>query len=425
MKLVIPYHLSGMHADIPDSRLKAVLAPHGHEDVAGNRTEEEIVLDSLFSPIDSPGLAGLAAGKSRILIITSDHTRPMPSRVTMPLLLREARRLNPAAHIKILVATGFHRATTEAELRERFGDVIVDSEDISVHDASDDGGMVHKGVLPSGGALKVNRLVDWAELVIAEGFIEPHFFAGFSGGRKSILPGICSRDTVFYNHNAEFIAHPKSQSGVLEGNPIHRDMEYAAGAAGLSFILNVTLGHSKKITAAFAGNPVSAHLKGCEAVSARASVSAVKADIVVTSNGGYPLDQNIYQSVKSMTAAEACVNPGGVIVVASSCSDGHGGEDFYRYFAELGSPEEVARRIGLLPRGMTAPDQWQAQILARVLRKCRAVIIVSEHVEPRLVENMQMKHAKNISLAIEMADAILGSSPDIVVIPDGVGVIVK
>lgn len=423
MKINIPYYHGSIPVDIPDKRIKAVLAPKPHN--SGSKTEHEIVRRALGNPINSLPLSCLSAGKNNILIITSDHTRPVPSRITMALLLSEVRKGNPEAKIKILIATGFHRATTDEELIAKFGKEVFNAEDIIVHNAFDDTDMVSKGTLPSGGELKINRLVNWADLVVAEGFIEPHFFAGFSGGRKSVLPGICSNDTIMYNHNSRFIAHPCARTGVLDGNPLHVDMLYAAKAAGLAFILNVVINDEKKIVAAFAGHPETAHMKGCEFVRSHARVPVVKADIVVTSNGGYPLDQNVYQAVKGMTAAESCVNPGGLIIMASSCVDGHGGEGFYKWFSKYSSSEEITRRIHAIPSTETYSDQWEAQILARILTKCRQAVIVSRHTDPRLIEAMHMRHTATFEDALQIADELLGYQSDIIVIPNGVSLIIE
>lgn len=421
MKLSIPYYKSSTQIEVADSRIKAVLRPN--EEVKTGLTEQEIVKKALAHPIDCAPLSELAKGKKNILVITSDHTRPVPSRITMPILLSETRKLNPAANIKILIATGFHRATTTEEMENKLGNEIYKNEEIIVHDAFDSSNMVSKGTLPSGGELKINSLVDWADLIVAEGFIEPHFFAGFSGGRKSILPGICSKDTIMYNHNAIFIAHDRARIGVLKDNPIHKDMLYAAQEVGLDFILNVTLDEKKKITAAFAGNYKTAHEKGCEKVKRSASVKTVKAKLAVTSNGGYPLDQNVYQTVKGMTAAESCLEDGGVIIVVSSCCNGHGGEGFYNWFKQSNNPDEVLSKITSIPPEKTLPDQWEAQILARVLKKCSAAILVSQHADPQLIKDMHMKHASTFEQALSMADEILGSEEPMVIIPDGVGVI--
>ena len=423
MKLNIPYHRSHMNIELPDERIKAVLTPKQPEH--SGLSESEIVKNALANPIQSSLLSELAQGKSNILIITSDHTRPVPSRITMPLLLEETRRNNPDANIKILIATGFHRETTAEELEDKFGCDVYQNEEMIVHDAFDASAMVDKGTLPSGGKLMINKLVDWAELIVAEGFIEPHFFAGFSGGRKSILPGICSKDTIMYNHNAQFIAHKRARTGVLDGNPLHKDMLFAAQQVGLDFILNVTLDENKKIIGAFAGDSVKAHEQGCETVRKSASVKAQKAKIAITSNGGYPLDQNIYQTVKSMTAAESCLDPGGVLIIVSSCCDGHGGEGFYNWFKQSESPQEVSDKIASIPAEKTLPDQWEAQILARVLSKCKKAILVSSFVDSQLIKDFNMEHALAFEEALEKADALLGGEEQITVIPDGVGVIVE
>ena len=423
MKLNIPYQRAHMSIELPDERIKAVLSPK--EPQSSSLSETEIVKNALARPIDSSALSELAKDKSNILIITSDHTRPVPSRITMPLLLEEARKLNPSANIKILIATGFHRATSDEELEDKFGCDVFQNENIIVHDAFDASAMEDKGILPSGGTLKINKLVDWADLIVAEGFIEPHFFAGFSGGRKSILPGICSKDTIMYNHNAQFISHERARTGVLDGNPLHKDMLFAAKQVGLDFILNVTLDENKKIIGAFAGNYVTAHEQGCETVRKSASVKARKAKIVITSNGGYPLDQNVYQTVKGMTSAESCMETGGVMIVISSCCDGHGGEGFYNWFKESASPLQVSEKIASIPPQSTLPDQWEAQILARILNKCGKAILVSSHVDPQLVSDFYMEHALTFEEALKRADEFLGGSEKITVIPDGVGVIVE
>ena len=283
--------------------------------------------------------------------------------------------------------------------------------------------MVRLGTLPSGGELWLNKLVLWAELVVAEGFIEPHFFAGFSGGRKSVLPGIASRSTVLYNHNARFIASPRAAQGVLDENPIHLDMLYAAERAGLKFILNVLLDSQRKIVAAVAGDADLAHRKGCELCGRMARVARVDADIVITSNGGYPLDQNVYQAVKGMTAAEACVRPGGAIIMCAELSDGHGGDVFYRWLAERSGPEEVQKDIENVPAENTHMDQWEAQILARVLLKAECIFVTGEE-NCSTIERMHMRWAKTVEEALSIAEARLGPGATYAVIPDGVGVII-
>jgi lactate racemase len=425
MLIKLPYARRQISVDIEPDRLLAVLEPKPAvaADEPG-RSEADIVRQALAEPVASPQLAELARSARRVLLITSDHTRPVPSAITLPLLLEEIRRHNPDVQVRILVATGYHRLTRSDELAGKFGASLCRRENILVHDCRDRSHLVCKGTLPSGGALWVNDLVDWSDLIVAEGFIEPHFFAGFSGGRKSILPGIAAAETVLANHCAAFIASPQARTGNLEDNPIHRDMLFASQAVGLAFILNVALDADKKITRAFAGHPDLAHRQGCAWVGEHATVRRRQADIVITSNGGYPLDQNIYQAVKGMTAGEACVRDNGAIIIAAACEDGPGGDDFYHWLADARSPGVVTERIHAIASQDTRPDQWEAQILARILGKCQ-VILVTDRCDPQIVKAMHLSHAPDLAAALAMARGRLGDQAGIVVIPDGVSVIVS
>jgi len=417
----IPFGRGMFQLEMDESRLTGVLEP---EHAPAKTPEREIVLSALENPIGSAHLRELTKDKRRVLVLTSDHTRPMPSERTLPLLLEEIRAGAPDAEITILVATGVHRPTTDAELLEKFGAEIIARERIVVHRSGAEADMVRLGTLPSGGELWLNKLVLWAELVVAEGFIEPHFFAGFSGGRKSVLPGIASRSTVLYNHNARFIASPHAAQGVLDGNPLHHDMLYAAERAGLKFILNVLLDGERTIVGAVAGDKDLAHRAGCELCGRMSRVDRVEADIVITSNGGYPLDQNVYQAVKGMTAAEACVKPGGAIVMCAELSDGHGGDVFYRWLAERSGPAEVLRDIEGVPPESTHMDQWEAQILARVLLKAECIFVTGEENRP-MIERMHMRWARTVGEALAIAEQRLCPDATVAVIPDGVGVIVR
>jgi lactate racemase len=419
----LPYAREYQSGALPEASVKAVLEPRMITDEQSVQNETDWVRLALDEPIGSERLSERAQSAQRVLVITSDHTRPVPSCLTLPLLLGEIRQNNPDVSIKILVGTGFHRLTRPDEMIEKFGRSLVEKETFIIHDSQDKNHMVHKGTLPSGGALWLNDLVDWADLIVAEGFIEPHFFAGFSGGRKSVLPGIAAAETVLANHCSEFIASPWARTGILDQNPLHEDMLFASRAVKLAFILNVALDGEKRIIRAFAGHFDQAHRAGCDWVGARARVPRREADIVITSNGGYPLDQNIYQAVKGMTAGEACVRDGGVIIMVSACEDGHGGESFYRWFADAASPGEVTKKIMSIPRNKTLPDQWEAQILARIMEKC-TVILVTNRCDANLVRSMHLRQADTLEQAVTMAASIVKANPDFVVIPDGVSVIV-
>ncbi len=419
----IPYGRDHLVASIPDSKLEGVLeskAHHYHPEAG----EQELVLKALENPIASPKLRDLAKGKNKIVIIASDHTRPVPSKILAPIMLAEIRAGNPAADITFLIATGFHRPTTQDELIDKFGKDIVANEKIVVHNAFDPDSMINIGKLPSGGEIVINKLAVEADLLVSEGFIEPHFFAGFSGGRKSVLPGVVSKVTVLANHNAQFIAHENAKTGLLEGNPIHIDMLHAAKTAKLAFILNVVIDADKKIIKAFAGDLEKAHLAGTAFAGELAEVSAKPADIVITSNGGYPLDQNIYQAVKSMTAASATCKEGGVLIICAACNDGHGGDAFYRWFTEAADAQAVMDKIMKIAPEHTIADQWQAQILAKMLLR-HTVIMVADQCDPKLITDMKMKVAKTLPEAMAMAEAIAGADARYTVVPDGVSVIVQ
>lgn len=422
-RILLPYGRGQVPLEVEDGHLAGVLRSgiHGYRPPKG---AVELVRESIENPIGSPRLRELAAGKRKITVIASDHTRPVPSRVIMPLLLAEIRAGNPDAEVTILVATGLHRATTVDELAGKFGDEIMARERIVVHDCDDAANLVSLGRLPSGGDLIVNRLAVESDLLVSEGFIEPHFFAGFSGGRKSVLPGIASRATVMYNHNSGFIAHPRARTGMLDGNPIHEDMLFAARAAKLAFVVNVVIDAAHEPIFSVAGDCEAAHRAGCGFLSSKCQVEAVPADIAVSTNGGYPLDQNIYQSVKGMTAAEATVKPGGVIVMFASASDGHGGASFHRTFRDESDIERMMRTFLARRPEETIVDQWEAQILARILLKAR-VVFVSD-CDEQTVRDMHMIPARSAEEAMAMAKELVGR-PDytVAVVPDGVSVIVK
>lgn len=422
----LPFGKEKIKLELPEEQVAGVLVSHAHEYKAP-KSEAELVADALANPIGSPKLSDLAKGKKNCVIISSDHTRPVPSHVIMPQLLAELRKGNPDIDITILIATGMHRATTKEELIAKYGKEIAEHEKFVIHVSRNDEDMVSVGTLPSGGDCRINKVAANADLLISEGFIEPHFFAGMSGGRKSVLPGIASKVTVLANHCSEFINSPHARTGILQGNPIHEDMLYAAKAAKLAFICNVVIDADKKVIAAFAGDREKAHYAGADFEMKLAGVKPVPADIVITTNGGYPLDQNIYQSVKGMTAAEATCKEGGVIIDVSSCSDGHGGEDFYNNLKKAESIQKAMDEILARGRNETVFDQWEAQILMRMLLKF-TIIMVTEAPQ-QMVEDMHMKYAASVDDALAMAKEVLAkkgiTDPKITVIPDGVSVIVK
>jgi len=418
----IPYGKNFLEAYVAEERLEAVLESRAHH-YRPEATEADLVRQALENPIGSKRLRDLAKGCRKVVIIASDHTRPVPTKIMAPQMLAEIRNGSPDADITFLVATGFHRASTQEELLHKFGEEIMKNEKIVVHNCWEQEALVDVGKLPSGGALVINKLAMEADLLVSEGFIEPHLFAGFSGGRKSILPGIVSGVTVMSNHCAKFIAHEKARVGILDGNPIHTDMLYAAQQAKLAFILNAVIDADKRIIKVFAGDREQAHIAGCKFVSGLAKAEAKPADIVITSNGGYPLDQNIYQLVKGLSSAEATCKPNGVIIICAACNDGHGGDTFFKWFQDApGGARQIMDKIMKIPSESTIPDQWAAQIIARVLLK-HTVILVTDQCDHQIAETIGMKTAYTLEEALKTAGLIVGLQSKVTVIPDGVAVI--
>jgi nickel-dependent lactate racemase len=417
--IALPYGHASLDLHVDEEHLEAVVETRMGE-LEPDPSEEELVRQALANPIGTPRLRDLARDKDHIVLVTSDHTRAVPSRITLPLELEEIRSGNPNAQVTILIATGLHRVTTEEEQRRMFGDAIVDNEHIVCNDAFDPTQFTDMGTLPSGASFKVNHLATECDLLICEGFIEPHFFAGFSGGRKSILPGICAEETVKENHSYQAIASPYALTGVLEHNPIHEDMVVAARRVGVAFILNVALNAKKQVIGAWSGDLEEAHAAGVSYVRQWSQCPPVTGDIVVTTNGGYPLDQNLYQSPKAVATAEACAGADGVIIMCCSCLEGMGGSHFAQLI-QMGTPEEIDAYLSTIPSKETIPEQWCPQIYARILHKHRMVLV--SQLDPETVRRCNMIPAATPDEALAIARQIKGEDARVVVIPDGVSVL--
>ena len=421
--LEFPYGKEKLTCQIPEKMLAGVLTSKIGEYVP-EASPAELVKKALQNPIGTESLAELAKGKKNVVIIASDHTRPVPSKVIIPPMLEEIRRGAPDAKITILIATGCHRGTTKQELVDKFGEEIVAKETIYIHDCDEREKLRNIGTLPSGGQCEINTIALDADLLVAEGFIEPHFFAGFSGGRKSVLPGVAGRTTVLANHCSEFIDSPYARTGILQNNPIHEDMLWASRQAKLQFIVNVVLNEDKEAICAVAGHPEKAHAEGVRFLESLCGAAAVPADVVISTNGGYPLDQNVYQAVKGMTAAEATVKEGGVIIMLAKSNDGIGGDHFYHQLADEPDIQKTMALFLSRGRNETVPDQWQTQIMLRILMRAK-VIYISE-MDDAAVEEMHMIPAHSISDALKIAGKLLGKEEfTVAAIPDGVSVIVK
>lgn len=383
-------------------------------------SESQVISHSLKSPISSHMLRDLANGKKRITVIVSDHTRAMPtSRIIKP-ILTEIRSNNPNAEITILVATGLHRSPTTEELWRILGRDVAEKEHVVINKAYDNN-FVNMGVLPSGSPFFLHRAAAECDLLVAIGLIEPHFFAGFSGGPKSVLPGVCSAITISANHSYHAINDPLSSNGVLRGNIIHQDMLEASHIAKLAYIINVIVDSEKNILACFSGDPNLAHKAGTEFLMRHFRCTPIKADIVITSNGGYPLDQNLYQTPKSTSSAASCCRDGGVIILVAECRDGFGSENFKRIM-EMGTPNEIDHFLSCIPDFETISDQWSAQIYSRILRRCKLILISS--IDSNKVSRANLIPASSAEEALFKARKIVGDAAKIVAIPDGASTII-
>jgi nickel-dependent lactate racemase len=358
MRVLLAYGKTGLPIELDDSLNVTVVEPAF---VPALADPEAAVRDALRAPIGSPPLGDLVHPGMRVGVVFSDITRPAPNPLMLAAVL-EVLDAVPGVETTLFNALGTHRPNTEAELRGMVGDDIFEHGRIVQNDTFDQATQVRVGVTSKGHETWLNAELMACDLKILTGFIEPHLFAGFSGGGKAIMPGMAGQRTVLGNHDAGMVGHSKSIWGVTQGNPIWEEVGEVAGQAGRLFLLNVTLNRDKAVTGVFAGDLDQAHAAGCAFVKRSAMVAVPRPfDIVVTTNSGYPLDINLYQSVKGMRAADQVVKPGGTIIIATRCSDGIPEHGLYgKILRESKSPRELLDRI--CAPGFLEQDQWQAQI---------------------------------------------------------------
>ena len=370
--------------------------------------------DAVANPINSDPLAEMVAPGDRVTIVTSDGTRPVPNHLLIPWILDVLPV--PETQVTVLLGTGTHRPNSDEEILAMFGKDVVDRVRIVNHDAFDESTNIDLGNISTGTPARLDRAYVEADKRIVVGFIEPHFFAGYSGGAKGIAPGVASIDTILQLHRAELIGHERSTWGVIEGNPIQDEIAEIVAKCPPDFMVNVTLNGDKDISGYYLGDYRTAHRQGCAAAKEAAMQAVQRAfPVVVTSNSGFPLDQNLYQTVKGISAAARVACDGGTIVVASECSDGvpdHG--NFAQIMRESDTPAEILSGI----YGLDTPilDQWQAQILAGILE--RVDIQVMTDMDAGDVEACKLRPIDDLNNAVR--DSLEGESdPCVAVLPDG------
>ena len=367
MRLQLAYGRAGLWIELPEDAPVTVIVP---QFVPGLADEQAAITAALRSPVGTSPLRELVRSDDTVAVVFSDLTRPMPNDRVLPPLLDELNLAGvPDEQIVLINALGTHRPQTEAELTRMLGSEVVAWYRIVQHDAWDDESLIEVGRNQAGRLVRVNRAYMEASVRILTGFIEPHFFAGFSGGPKAVLPGIADIEAILDNHGATMIAYPRAAWAVTDSNPIWEEMLAIAQSTAPTFLLNVALNRDREITGVFAGDLVAAHRVGVEFVRQTAMQPVPSPfDIVITSNSGYPLDLNLYQAVKGMSAAAQIVRPGGDIIVAAECWDGvpsHG--EYKRLLWEAGSPEELLDKV--MAPGFRCHDQWEAQIQAQIQLK--------------------------------------------------------
>lgn len=414
MRVRLAYGRDGLTVDLPATT--DVIQPCF---VPGLPDEARAIREALRNPVGSPPLKDLVGPGDRVVVVHTDITRATPNDRLLPVLLSELEAAGIAHHdITLLNGLGTHRRQTEAELRAMLGDEIVERYRCLQHDCYDDANLVALGETSNGHPVRLNRAYCEADVKILTGFIEPHFFAGFSGGPKAILPSLAGAESVFTNHGLTMIGHPRATWGVREGNPIWEEMCEVALKTNPTFLINVTLNASGEITGVFAGDMLEAHALGCAFVRENAMVGVdAPYDIVITTNSGYPLDQNLYQSVKGMSAAAQIVREGGAIIIAAACEDGLPDHGLYaRLLADAGSPQAV---LDLISRpGFCAQDQWQVQIQAQIQLKAE-VHVYSGGLTDEQIERALFIPCRSIEQTVARLMERYGSQARLCVMPEG------
>lgn len=414
MRLHLAYGQEGLEVELPGDGV-VIIEPTF---VPGLPNEAEALHRALRQPIGAPPLRELAGPRDRVAIVFSDLTRPAPNRRLLPPLLSELEAASVRReNILLINALGLHRPNTPTELAEMLGREVVGRYKVVNHAPEDREGLALVGRNRFGGQLWLSREYLEAPVRIVTGFIEPHLFAGFSGGPKGVLPGVAGAETIMHNHRAAMLDHPQATWGITAGNPVWEEMSEAASLAPPTFILNVTLNKNKEITGVFAGDWRLAHQAGC-AFARQSAMQPVPqpCDIVLTTNSGYPLDLNLYQAVKGISAAASIVKEGGAIVAAAECREGVGHGDFAHLLREYASPESLL--AALRAPGFWRRDQWQAHILAKVRQKCQ-VYLYSPHISPEEVPEAYLRRCASVEEAVAALRREYGPGAKVGVLPQG------
>lgn len=415
MLVHLAYGQTGLDVELPDDRT-TVVEPSYQPGVADPMA---VLHDRMRNPVSGPPLRALVRPGQRVVISMCDGTRAQPRHLMVPAVLEELAGIVPDEDVTVLVAAGTHRGNTEAEIRAMVGDEVVDRVHVFNHDAREDASLVDLGVHGDGVPVRINRHWVEADVRITTGFVEPHFFAGFSGGPKMVVPGLAGLETVLTLHNARRIGHANATWGVCEGNPVHDDVRAVVNAVGnVDFSVDVVLNREQQIVDAFAGELFAMH-KTARDAARRLAMRPVPQlfDVVVTTNSGYPLDQNLYQAVKGMSAATTVVKPGGTIVCAAECRDGFPNHGSYREVLEsAASPQALLEMIE--QRTETIPDQWQVQIQAKI-QSANRVVMHTSYLSDQALAAAHLEQTDDVGRTVAEALAAAGPDARVCVLPEG------
>jgi lactate racemase len=419
VRVHLEYGRTGVDVELPDRNVVGCLQYRSAEPLAD---PDAAVRHSLAHPTGTLPLARLARGRRNACVVISDVTRPVPNAVLLPPILETLESAGiPRREILILVATGMHRPNLGDELAEMVGRWVVENYRIENHHGPQRDEHTYLGQTARGVPVWIDSRYVAADLKITTGLIEPHFMAGFSGGRKLICPGLAGLDTVQVWHGPQFLEHPNARNGCLDGNPVHEENTAIGRMAGCDFIVNVVIDAKRRILRVVAGDMEAAFLEGV--AFAREPVTATlpePADIVVTTSAGYPLDTTFYQSVKGMVCALPVVKPGGTIILAASLSEGIGSAEFQQVFAENPTIEGFMERI--LNKDSRplyfVMDQWQVEELAKAKRHAK-VKVVSDGLPAETLRRLFVEPAASVEAAVADSLAEYGPDATIAVIPKG------
>ena len=414
-RISLAYGQGGLDIDLPADR--TLVVEPSYAPAAADQHQE--VMRAMREPVTGPPLRDLLRPGATVAISMCDGTRAQPRHIVIPAVLEALEGVIRLEDVVILVATGTHRGNSPEEIREMVGDEVADSVEIINHDARDRDSLVYLGVHGNGVPVWLNKRWVNADIRITTGFVEPHFFAGFSGGPKLVAPGLAGLDTVLTLHNAQRIGDRRATWGICEGNPVHDDVRAVVGAVGkVDFALDVVLNREQAIVQAFGGPVLEMHAEARK-LTRKLAMSPVPSlfEVVVTTGSGYPLDQNLYQAVKGISAAATVVRPGGTIVCAAECRDGFPDHGSYReVLASAESPKALFDNIS--QRAETIPDQWQAQIQASLQIQARVVMHTS-YLSDAALATAHLEQTADIERTVMESLAAAGPDARVCVLPEG------